>query len=551
MNIAVNKQNRGERRAAAVTVALLAAALALLVALGCSNTHEPESQGTISLKFFLDEPPGEEISPSPGQVTPDSVVVRVFRGGNGVVEETARGLAINGAGSVDVTVNCVAEANKKVSVELYTTQHMRYFGVDERVDVTENENTDVMIDAYDIFVDWIAVSDTLIAPGDPPFDVYWTPVAAAASYLLLESSSPSFEQHLTQSFLTTDNIMTRNRPAGPWYYVVAPLNPYTVGTLSNIAYAYVQSVGEQPPQIDAMDPPEGPPGELITLSGSNLDVPGRVRLGASICPIVSATETELVFVVPASAQTGVVSLENVLNVAHAPGFFVVDRIAYVTATNQDESDATWYVDLVAKESNITSGMTVVPLREVADRDMDVFDVIVVAHDVTGPSTAEIQAIVESGANVLAVGRGGRTFFANAFPSLSGLPVTVQSRRDLYIPEGSFTLFQLPYRIAPPGPSVQEVCQSNQAFTGIDIDGVAVPASLMTFAALSIVDPTSYVLLSVESTTVDQQVVYNFYWGFEGDPNQLNSLGSEFVTNIMTFLANTASAVALTPAQVSF
>jgi hypothetical protein len=99
--------------------------------------------------------------------------------------------------------------------------------------------------------------------------------------------------------------------------VVAPLNAYAVGTLSAIGYAYVQTAGEQPPRIDDMDPTTAAHGERVTLSGVNLDVPGRIRLNALICPIVSATETEIVFVVPAGAQNGMVFFENLMNTVTA------------------------------------------------------------------------------------------------------------------------------------------------------------------------------------------------------------------------------------------
>jgi hypothetical protein len=531
-------------RHAAAVAAMIALVIALVIAAGCSPLTEPEPTGTIALVLYLDDAPDGDVSPAPAQVAPDSVLVRVFRGGVGVTAETSRGAAINGAGSVNLTITCVAENDKKVSVELFSGGTMLYFGVDENVDVMVDENTDVMVDARDILIDRVEVTDQLIEPGDPPPDVYWSRVPAASSYLLLESSSPNFEPQFTQSFLTTDTVMTRSRPAGAWYYTVAPLNPYTVGSPSHVVYTYVTTAGEQQPQIDGMAPSAVTPGGRVTLSGQNLDVPGRVWLGTSICPIVSTSETELVFAVPAAGQTGPVVYENLLNDATAPGTLVVQRIAYVTRTDQGVSDSQWYIDLVQNENSLTSGVAVVPLGAMADQDMRVFDVIVVAHDVGtsqyGPGLAQVQSIVASGANVLAVGRGGQAFLSMAFTELSDLGATLEYRPDLYIPDGSLLLFQSPYSIAPLGGSYQVMCQDDQPFSGIDVE--VRPASVTAYAVLSDTTQNSLVLFDVEATSQSMQPVHNLYWGYEGDPDRLSSRGRQCVTNLITYLAGSASSV---------
>jgi hypothetical protein len=523
-------------------LAATAVPIAVLFLAACSPTHEPESQGSISLVIYIENEAGGDVAGAPAQVFPDSAVVRVFRGGSGVLQETHQGVAINGASQVDVTVTCSAETGKKVSVELFAGETMVYFGVDESVDVVEDENTDVTIDAYDIRIDDLEVTDPLIEPGDPPLDVFWDRVPVAASYLLLESSSPNFEQHLTQSFLTTDTVMTRNRPPGPWYYTVAPLNQYATGSLSNIAYAYVVSVGEPDPRIDDMTPQEVVPGDRVTLSGQNLNVPGRVWVGTVICPVVSASETELEFVVPAATHTGAVSFENLMNTTGAPGILVVDRIAYVTRTDRDVSDSQWYIDLVKSENSLTSGVAVVALDEVADRDMRVFDVIIVAHDVgtgvPGTGWAQLSVIAESGAHVMAIGRGGQTFISLAISDFNGVGFTRESRQDLYFPDGSLTLLQSPHQIAQDGvASVQVMSNPAQWFTGFDID-VPLP-SVTTYARLSETGrPASHVLLDA---VVNSQF-HNIYWGYEGDPNMLTSLGRDCVANIIVYLIGAKTSV---------
>ena len=530
-------------------VSWVTVALALLATFGCSP-NEPETQGSISLRVYLEEPAVGGFSLSPAQLTPDSVVARVFRGGAGVTHETSSGAAINGASEVALTITCVAETDKKVSVELFSGRHMVYFGVDEQVDVLENENTNVMIDAWDMYVTSIDVNPSMVIEG-ASYTVSWSSPTAAASFLLLESSDPDFPQQQTQSYLIPDPVMTPPpRPPGAYYYAVIPLNTYAWGTPSNVAYGYVQTVGEQPPSINAVDPPAAAPGERVTLRGSNMDLPGtRVFVGGFECPVVSATESELDFVVAVGASTGPITLETLMGIITPlpPVWITVNRIAYVSATG---GDADWYAALVKGESSINSGLAMVPLAEVADRDMRVFDVIILADDVgnTGvvSDSPELDAIVNSGANVLAVGEGGRAYVSEVFTDIKGLSVTTEWRQDLYVLDGSLPIFQSPYPIAPIGPATVQMCRAPQPFSGIDILGVPL-SSVTPLAALSIDAQQSYAMLYLGSGLQDQ--VHNVYWGFEGDPAELSDRGQECVLNILSFLLD-PTAMSVPPASAS-
>jgi hypothetical protein len=524
-------------------------ALALLATFGCSP-NEPETQGSISLRVYLEEPAVGGLSPSPLQGMPDSVVARVFRGGAGANLETSRGAAINGASEVDLTITCVAEKDKKVSVELFSGPHMVYFGVDEQVEVKENENSSVMIDADDMYVTSIDVNPSMVIEGTS-YTVSWSPPTAAASFLLLESSDPDFPQQQTESFLTTENDMIRQRPPGAYYYAVIPLNTYVWGTPSNVAYGYVQTVGEQPPFINSVVPSAAAPGERVTLRGSNMDLPGtRVFVGGVECPVVSASETELDFVVALGASTGSITLETLMGIINPlpPVWITVNRIAYVSATG---SDADWYEGLVKSESSINSGLAIVPLAEVADRDMRVFDVIILADDVGSGGVVsdgpEMQAIVNSGANVLAVGEGGRAYVSELVTDLKGLSVTTESRQDLYVLDGSMPFFQSPYPIAPQGPATVQMCRAPQPFAGIDIQKVLLRVTPL--AALSIDAPQSYAMLYLASGLQNQ--VDNVYWGFEGDPAELSDQGRECVLNILSFLDPSATSVPAASASVGY
>ena len=525
-------------------------ALALLAAFGCSP-DEPDTQGSISLRVYLEEPAVGGFSLLPAQLTPDSVVARVFRAGAGANLETSSGAAINGASEVNLMITCVAEKDKKVSVELFSGRHMVYFGVDEQVDVVEGENTNVMIDADDMYVTSIDVNPSMVIEG-AWYEVSWSRPTAAASFLLLESSDPDFPQQQTESFLTTEYDMIRQRPAGAYYYAVIPLNTYAWGTPSNVAYGYVQTVGEQPPSVNAVVPSAAAPGERVTLQGSNMDLPGtRVFVGGFECPVVSATESELDFVVAVGATTGPIKLETLMGIIdpQPPVWITVNRIAYVSATG---GHADWYAGLVKGESSINSGLAMVPLAEVADRDMRVFDVIVLADDVGSggvvSDSPELDAIVNSGANVLAVGRGGRAYVSEVFTDIKGLSVTTEWRQDLYVLDGSMPIFQSPYLIAPIGPATVQMCRAPQPFAGIDIHNVL--PLVMPLAALSIDAPQSYAMLYLGSGLQNQ--VHNVYWGFEGDPAELSDQGPECVLNILSFLLDpTAMSVPLASASTGY
>jgi hypothetical protein len=511
--------------------------LAIAVTFGCSRTNEPESYGTISLRLYQEAPGPGDVVFSPAQVL-DSVVVRVFRGQTTVTHETSYGTAINGPGEVDMTITCVAEQDKKVSVELFEGESMWYFGVDEHVDVVENENTDVTIDAWDFHIDRVNISPPTVVEGTA-YNVTWSSAVAVGSYLLAESTDPDFPQQFTQSYLTTDTVMTFQRPPGAHYYAVVPMNQYAVGTMSEVAYGYVQTVGEQPPQVTGASPSHASPGELVTVVGFNLDVPGRVLLNDVECPIVSASERELVFVVPLAAQSGAITLETLMGIVipNPPIIVTVDRIAYVTTAGEDQDG---YIQLIRNEPSITSGVAVVPLAELADRDMRVFDVIIVAHDVAngsfGPGSAEILAIANSGANVLAIGRGGQGYLALVFSEVNGsVSSDTPSDRSVQVLE-SWPVFQSPELIPMQGPDTVEISSTDEPFSAFDFDAV-VPAQVTLYASLSSAS-SHIVLLDVAATGAFQQPLHNFFWGFEGDPaNLLPGSGRQLMINVLSYLVS--------------
>jgi hypothetical protein len=502
--------------------------------LACSDTVEPQTQGTISLVLNIETPDaGPNLSPA--QTVLDSVVVRVFRGGTGVVPETSQGVAINGANSVDVTISCIAETDKKVSVELFRDQRMYYFGIDEHVDVVENENTNLMIEARDFFVDRVDVTPQSVVEGTA-YNVTWTATVAAVSYLVVESTKSDFAKSFSQTYLTTDTVMTFQRGPGAYYYAIAPLNPYAAGTSSDVAYGYVQTVGELPPQITGAGPLHAAIGETVTIQGSNLDVPGRVLLGGVECPIVSATHSELVFAVAPEARTGQITLQTLMGtVIPNPAITIaVDRIAYVTVASGDQHG---YVQMIRNETSIASGVAVVPVDELADREMRIFDIIIVSNEVAdgwqGTGNAAVEAIAGSDASVLAIGRGGQAYMSLVFDEIGGgaIPAAIYDRA-LHVLRPT-PVFESPVYIPQVGAYV-EISSAQQVFSSYDFDGIS-PASITAYASLA-GSQNNVVLFDIEGTDAMTRPIHNFFWGCQGDPYDLyQDSGRQLLINVLNYL----------------
>jgi hypothetical protein len=140
------------RRILAITCAT-----AVLFALACSDTTQPEfgPQGTVTLHFAsaaTTSVPSHNTSTiamaAPGI---DSVVVRVFRPGQPITQEISKGVAL-GTSDVDVSLACIAESGKRVSVDLFEGGKFTHHGFKAGVSVVKGQQTAVSIDAYEFTV---------------------------------------------------------------------------------------------------------------------------------------------------------------------------------------------------------------------------------------------------------------------------------------------------------------------------------------------------------------------------------------------------------------
>ena len=513
------------------TALLAAAALAATLVGGCSPSAGPEAVGTVS--FSLHESAGGEDDGRPmrAPTAVDSIVVRVFRAGSGAKLETSKGVPYDGSSDVQVTLTCVAEAGKKVSVELFDHARMMYFGAEEDVDVTPLQDTAVAIDAWDIFIDQFQVEPQMVTVGTA-FEVRWSSVAAPGRYLLQESQSVDFST-VVNEILTTDTTVSFQRGTGAHYFRVVPVNAYAVGTVTLPAFCYVAETSEPAPTIDAIEPAEAAPLERVTIRGSKLDLPGsQVLLGPTPCPIISATNTSMLIQIPREGRTGRVTLKSILGEATAPDAFVVNRIAYVTRSGEYVES---YRKLITADSVIIggSGVEVVVNDRLYTRDMSVFDLVVVGHDNGSEGfvldAAQAGAIIASGSQIMAIGAGGYVYLRYASKEVDTLTVAVSQRQDLYVPDLSLPVFVEPYPIVFQMFNFVRMCDPAQYFIGIDV--TSKPQSMTLYASF-FSGSKSWALLDV---LTGEKSIRNFFWGYAGDPGSLTSDGKSCFLNALNLL----------------
>jgi hypothetical protein len=526
--------------------------LAALTVLACASPNEPPApDGRIVLRF--DSPPAEN---STGAMVPaqslaaatfDSVVVRVFRSGSGIVQETAKGVPLTGS-PVEVSVGCIAEIDKRVSVELFCDQVMTYHGANTDVDVLAGMNTPVAIDAYEFLVDTVLVSPPTVPEGTA-FNLRWNRASAASWYLVQSSTTIEFAT-IDWEQAVTDTLLVHESPPGKHFFRVVPRTPFAFGHPKGSGFTYVfGSSGNL--SVDGFDPPRVIPGEHFTIVGENLDFPGTTaRIGPYNLPIVSAGWDSLVVMLPRVATTNDVTVTSgsvVLGSDTSDDELVALRVAYVTVTGLFAGE---YVNALEKHNDDfgDSGVVALSIRELDTRDMDVFDVIVVAHD-TGTlpinwggnpnlSNSRANAIATSGADVLAIGKGGAVFLSMVVNG-ANLPTltSVDNDRQYYEFDTSAEIFNNPHSVG--GPDLI-ICQKPGTSVAYDISS-PYPSTPNLYAAtgkscLIICQPNDeWALADFRFSNTDGKPVVYFFWGYASSPEELSNDGSDVLGNVMYML----------------
>jgi hypothetical protein len=530
-----------------------------LAALSCASPSEPPApEGRVVLRF--DSPAAAAASEAKTSAqslvvaTFDSVVVRVFRSGAGIVEETSKGVALTGS-PVEVSLGCTAEVDKRVSVELFENQVMTYHGANPNVDVFAGSNTPVAIDAYEFLVDTLQVSPPSVPEGTA-YNLRWDPAVAAGWYLVQSSSTADFATIEWQQTVT-DTLLDHESPPGKHFFRVIPRTLFAHGHPEGSGFTYVFGASGNL-SVDGFDPPRVIPGEQFTIVGENLDYPGTTaQIGSHNLPLVSASWDSLVVVLPRAATTNDVTVTSgsvVLGSDTSNDPLVALRVAYVTVTGTFAAE---YVAALEKHSDDfgDSGVVALPIRELDSRDMNVFDIIIVAHD-TGtlpvnwggnPNLANSRAIAiaSTGANVLAIGKGGAVFLSMVVNG-ANLPTltSVDNDRQYYERVTSAQIFNTPHSVG--GPDLT-ICNKPGTSVAYDISS-PYPSTPNLYAStgkncfIGCTPNDEWAFADFRFSGVAGKPVVYFFWGYASSPEDLSSDGSDVLGNVMYMLYSDRAAI---------
>lgn len=471
--------------------------------------------------------------------TIDTVVVRVFRPGTPVTQEAAVVADVAG-GPVDISIPCIAENNKTVSVDMYEGGVFTYHGFESNVDVVKGKQTAVSIDAYSFAVTAVTVAPPL-ATEPESFDLNWDGAPAATHYDVQASTAGDFgviewEQSVTDTFVSVQ------LSPGSHHFRVVPRTDYAQGASCPEQFAYVQSAS-QDVIITGFSSPAAIPGDVVTILGENLDYPGtQAWIGPMQMQILSSSWGAIDVRLPRAAYTESITVASTLG--SDTKAFVVQRVAYVT---NGGAFAPGYATALAKHDDDFgfSGVAVLAVEELDTRDMGVFDIIIVAHD-TGNSLSNwgggeptrANAIADTDANVLAMGRGGAVFL-QLVGAASGSHVTnPDSDGDYYVPGGSEQIFTTPHNV---GGGFIPFNSVGAALTTY-FDYAATPAGANLYASTDCTrlvvctgPNDDWVLADFRFNNPGGTPVVYFFWGYADDPDELTSQGSDVLGNVMYML----------------
>ena len=519
-------------------------AAAALAAVSCSQTTEPETgpQGTIVFRMEAasQAAPGRGSSMfASGAPGIDSVVVNVFHPGTPIQPETSRSARVTD-GTVELSIACIAENGKRVSVDLYDDGVFTHHGYATEVNVIKGEQTGVAIDAYSFDVTTLSVLPTIVvAPAT--FNLSWHGSPAAERYRIQCSPTPDFAV-IEWEQTVTDTIASAQLPTGSHYFRVMPQTDFASGQPCDWQFGYTRN-GLNDVKITSFGNPAGIPGDVMIINGENLDYPGyQAWIGAIQMTIVSASWNRMECIIPLNAITETVTVTNGLGSDSKP--FVVQRVAYVTSAG---TDAVGYLKALNEHENDFgySGVAVIGLTDLDTRNMDVFDIIIVAHDTgTSPGNwgggvdARIDAIADTGANVVAMGRGGAIFLDLIGATTAQYVMAPDTDGKYYIASASPQVISTPHSI---GAGLEGWNDKIEPMT-VHLDYDSAPAGVNLYATrdcdrlLACLGPSDeWVLADFRFDNPSGDPVIYFFWGYADDSNQLMGKAKECLGNIMYML----------------
>ena len=475
----------------------------------------------------------------------DSVVVNVFRSGSAVTREVSRGVAITSDNPITVPVGCIAENNKKVGVDLYIGRALAYHGYNADVDVAVGKTTAVTIDVSKFFITDLTLTPQVIPTG-AAFTLRWPAAPAAVNYRVEQSATTDFGTILS-SYTAADTTLDVHVAAGSHYFRVRPVTPYSEGVPSPERFGYV-TAGSNQVKVTSVSSTVIPT-ETIIITGENLDFPDtRALMGADTLAIESRAWGTLVARVPRKANTNKVTVTSSLGSNTSNKEVEVDHIAYVTAAPAAAANTAYVTQIESTSADYNnSGVAVIPLADLDRRDMNVFNVIIVAAD-TGTLKANwggtnqgvrLGAIADSDANVMAIGRGGVTFLQNAVTSANLTYTTaVDSDRQCFEYQQNAPVFTTPHNV-----SKQDItfCNVASSILALNIAHQPTPAGTSLYAStdrsclIGCTPNDQWMLADFRFNNAGAQPVIYLFWGYAGSATDLSGDGKNCLANVVTML----------------
>ena len=526
--------------------------IVIAAALGCSN-DEPTAPhykdgmagGWITLSLSFAQQDGASAS-APAAQSLDFAMVQVYRPDG--TPEVEKGVSIFGGGNVEVSIQCIAETNKKVSVALFDGGLMMNFGVHEGVNVSTQGTAQVAIDAWSIFVGGLVVNPQTVIKGQS-FDISWDGAPAAEAYIVEESDTWDFI-NIWWGTETTQTSIRLTRDLGAHYFRVAPRNAYVMGSFTNPEFAYVATSSggtPDPPDVSGMNVEEVPPGATVRLTGENLDYPAtQVFVGGVPGDVLWASPWELEFVVPRGATTGFVRVSSDLgSVTYTGAVLQIQRIAYVSG-NVDIQRADEYKRMIDELQDPIDWNTVLvmPVEELDWRDMSAFDLIIVGYD-TGTDAFDwganqpvrAQVIGGSGVPVMGIGLGGAICLMLIDEEFAQLTGFAEFQDHLWVEDAGAAIFNDPYPV--PGAELGYIVFHTNPVMTLAFEIAAEPPPGMVLYASTDKGNGQYTLLE-HIENVGLGVRHRFLWGFHNaSPDALTTQGEDSFANAVIMLYNAA------------
>jgi hypothetical protein len=477
--------------------------------------------------------------------------------------EVCQGLALNPpTDTAEMRLTVLAEAGKRVAVEVYNGGVLSFFGVDESVDVVAGQNSSVQIVAtsYTTPTMW---RDTPQVAESAGFNLIWNSTPGAWLYHFQESPLSDFS---VISFETTtpDTIVPGPLSAGDYYFRVR--NVYTPNAWSNTNMTHVYG----PPVITSIVPnnDEYIRGDevTVTINGNDLNyLPGMVvTLFGRTCTIdPQSTESQLIATVTAGARafSDVVRIRNNIGQSASSELVLIQTIAYIMGdlTSGDLQSAQDYKAAIdAIGADVWYGtVAIVPYALIDFIPMSAFEVIIVGWDSGtdmsnwgGGVSSRVAAIANSGSSVMGIGIGGAAFFeaAGIDLGLKDSEWTVQD--EMYVLNGASQIFTQPHDLKRTDGSMIAVYADDGTPAGLlslNHDFFNPPPGVSFFSTRA---PTEFRFPFAEQDLNSGTRGVNFLWGFHASPRSLSADGAMLSENVVVYLFREATSDLVLPTNVA-